>query len=285
MASFFISRPRFLWLALATLCTGQVSDEGSGDDPTVVDDALSAAEDELPAERPEWDDLDDNWLLPTQKPVQVSTYEQGAQRAWHEVLDDDYASPSERVRTQCFTGSAGYQVGKTFCDLECLESSRNRGRVNDASGREGELLDATGCDGPWYCSKMEVCQLYHTKNTNDQEKGFHRGCMTIRSCANHSQCFPTVDDESRMNIQWFRDWDGDVRSLGSKIRDHGFKMFYGGMTYTTTCCVNRKNYRPGIDTPCNAATSAAAAPGRALAALALALGVALLADARSDPPL
>ena len=29
--------------------------------------------------------------------------------------------------------------------------------------------------------------------------------------------------------------------------------FYGGMTYTTTCCVNHPSYRPGVDVPCNAA--------------------------------
>ena len=48
-----------------------------------------------------------------------------------------------------------------------------------------------------------------------------------------------------------------------------YALFYGGMTYTTTCCVNRKHYRPGIDAPCNGA----AAPSAALAAL-LAVGAA-----------
>ena len=247
-----------LWLALVARCAGQSRLEL----PEDVDLADLVLKD---------DDADDHWLMPTRKPVQVSTYEQGAMKAWDSVLDDDYEDPSKIVRTQCFTGSEQYQMGKTFCDLECLESNRNRKRVNEASGRDGTLLDAQGCEGPWYCSKMEVCQLYHQKNTNDQEKGFHRNCMTIRSCANHSQCFPTPDDEARMNIQWFRNWDGDVRSLGSKIRDHGFKMFYGGMTYTTTCCVNRHNFRPGIDTPCNAA--GATRPPLAVAA-ALAAGVA-----------
>ena len=42
-------------------------------------------------------------------------------------------------------------------------------------------------------------------------------------------------------------------ALGSQIRDHGFTMQYGGMEHTTRCCVNRKNFRPTIDTPCNSA--------------------------------
>ena len=58
-----------------------------------------------------------------------------------------------------------------------------------------------------------------------------------------------------MNIKFLGEWDGDASSMGSKIRDVGYRMFYGGMTYTTTCCVNRHNYRPGIDTPCNSAAA------------------------------
>ena len=76
-----------------------------------------------------------------------------------------------------------------------------------------------------------------------------------------------------MNIQWYDGWDGTMADLGSKIRDHGFKMFYGGMTFETTCCVNRHNYRPGIDTPCNAASATTVRGALAFAAL---VGVAAL---------
>ena len=213
---------------------------------------------------------DDDFFRPTQKPVQVNTYQQGASKEWDEPIEDDYNDDGEIIRTQCYTGSELYDISKTYCDLECLHSSKNRRKVVKASGRDGEI-DDDGCAGPWYCSKMEVCQLHHMKNTNDQEEGFHRGCMVVRSCANHSQCFPSEDDQKNMNIQWFTDWDGTMADLGSRIRDHGFKMFYGGMTYTTTCCVNRKNYRPGIDTPCNAASAPAGGGLLVAAALAAAL--------------
>jgi len=215
---------------------------------------------------------DDDFFRPTQKPVQVNTYQQGAEHEWDDPHDDDYSDDGATIRTQCYTGSDLYQTEKTFCDLECLDSYKGKRRVSRASGRDG-AIDDVDCSGPWYCSKMEICQMYHQKNTNDQEQGFQRGCMTVRSCANHSQCFPTAQDQRNMNIQWYDGWDGTMADLGSRIRDHGFKMFYGGMTFETTCCVNRHNYRPGIDTPCNAASATSVRGALAFAALA---GVAAL---------
>ena len=48
---------------------------------------------------------------------------------------------------------------------------------------------------------MEVCHLFHDKTVNDEDKkGPQRQCMTVRSCANHSQCFPTDSDQERMRI-------------------------------------------------------------------------------------
>ena len=209
---------------------------------------------------------DDDFFRPTQKPVQVNTYQQGAEHEWDDPHDDDYSDDGATIRTQCYTGSDLYQTEKTFCDLECLDSYKGKRRVSRASGRDG-AIDDVDCSGPWYCSKMEICQMYHQKNTNDQEQGFQRGCMTVRSCANHSQCFPTAQDQRNMNIQWYDGWDGTMADLGSRIRDHGFKMFYGGMTFETTCCVNRHNYRPGIDTPCNAASATTVRGALAFAAL------------------
>ena len=221
---------------------------------------------------------DDDWRppAPTAHVEQQNTYELGAMPAWERRsdVDDYYTDDGEEIRTQCYSGSDQYSTQKVYCDMECVDSPANRKRVNEQSGRDGDLETLDACAGPWYCSKMEVCQLYHHKNTNDQKKGFHRGCMTVRSCANHSQCFPSYEDQERMNIQWFREWDGTLASLGTRIRDHGFKMFYGGMTFTTTCCVNRHNYRPGIDTPCNAASADAPRTRVLVVALFLA-GVAL----------
>jgi len=65
------------------------------------------------------------------------------------------------------------------------------------------------------------------------------------------------------------------------VERRGFKTFYGGQSFTTTCCENRPGYRAGIDTPCNAAagTSARAALLGLLAAAVGAL-VLLVADPR-----
>ncbi|KAH8059255.1 hypothetical protein JL721_9351 [Aureococcus anophagefferens] len=180
---------------------------------------------------------DDDFFRPTQKPVQVNTYQQGAEHEWDDPHDDDYSDDGATIRTQCYTGSDLYQTEKTFCDLECLDSYKGSAPRVALPGRDG-AIDDVDCSGPWYCSKMEICQMYHQKNTNDQEQGFQRGCMTVRSCANHSQCFPTAQDQRNMNIQWYDGWDGTMADLGSRIRDHGFKMFYGGMTFETAC-VNR----------------------------------------------
>lgn len=37
------------------------------------------------------------------------------------------------------------------------------------------------------------------------------------------------------------------------VENEGYKAYYAGFSFKTQCCTNRKNYRPGIDTPCNAA--------------------------------
>ena len=114
---------------------------------------------------------------------------------------------------------------------------------------------------------MEVCHLFHDKTVNDEDKrGPKRKCMTVRSCANHSQCFPTDSDQERMRIssnaftirpRKVDDGYSESKSaLGTQIRDHGFTMQYGGMEHTTRCCVNRNNFRPTIDTPCNAGVRA-----------------------------
>ena len=174
-----------------------------------------------------------------------------------------YADANMVSRTLCFTGAGNYARQQAYCDLECKANAKQRRAVAKASGRDDDGYNED-CRGPWYCSKMEVCHLFHDKTVNDEdEKGPKRKCMTVRSCANHSQCFPSDADQERMRIssnvftigprRVDDGYSASKSALASQIRDHGFTMQYGGMEHTTRCCVNRKNFRPTIDTPCNSA--------------------------------
>ena len=189
-----------------------------------------------------------------------------------------YADANQVSRTLCFTGAGNYARQQAYCDLECKANQKTRKAVAKASGRDDDGYNED-CRGPWYCSKMEVCHLFHDKTVNDEDKkGPKRKCMTVRSCANHSQCFPTDSDQERMRIssnaftirpRKVDDGYSESKSaLGTQIRDHGFTMQYGGMEHTTRCCVNRKNFRPTIDTPCNSAAGRSWSLSVAVVALA-----------------
>ena len=189
-----------------------------------------------------------------------------------------YADANMVSRTLCFTGAGNYARQQAYCDLECKANAKQRRAVAKASGRDDDGYNED-CRGPWYCSKMEVCHLFHDKTVNDEdEKGPKRKCMTVRSCANHSQCFPTDADQERMRIssnaftirpRKVEDGYSESKSaLGTQIRDHGFTMQYGGMEHTTRCCVNRNNFRPTIDTPCNSAAGRSWSLSVAVVALA-----------------
>ena len=94
---------------------------------------------------------------------------------------------------------------------------------------------------------MEVCHLFHDKTVNDEdEKGPKRKCMTVRSCANHSQCYPTVAEQKAMGIS-------TASSDLSNLDDTPFKYEIAGFTVETTCCVNKNAYKHDVDIPCNAA--------------------------------
>ena len=189
-----------------------------------------------------------------------------------------YADANQVSRTLCFTGAGNYARQQAYCDLECKANQKTRKAVAKASGRDDDGYNED-CRGPWYCSKMEVCHLFHDKTVNDEDKkGPKRKCMTVRSCANHSQCFPTDSDQERMRIssnaftirpRKVDDGYSESKSaLGTQIRDHGFTMQYGGMEHTTRCCVNRNNFRPTIDTPCNSGVRARLSLSVAVVALA-----------------
>jgi hypothetical protein len=177
-----------------------------------------------------------------------------ADRSWVDKMT--YADENLVSRTQCFTGAGNYARQQTYCDLECKESRDTRRAVAKASGRSDDGINED-CRGPWYCSKMEVCHLFSGKTVNDQdEDGPKRKCVTVRSCANHSQCFPNEADQERMRLDYPFFQYMTTSKLGTEIRDNGFKFRYGGMEHTTRCCVNRPNFRPTVDTPCNSAARA-----------------------------
>lgn len=140
----------------------------------------------------------------------------------------------------------GVQV---LCDRECLKDVE---AVAEASGREDYEISQQQCNGPWYCSRTEICELYR-KESRDPLAAFERSCTVVYGCANHSQCFPSSEDQSRMNIQFSDAVDPN------EIRDEGFTVRYGGVTMRTTCCVNNRGpqlrYRLFISQPCNAAVS------------------------------
>ncbi|KAJ1447249.1 hypothetical protein M885DRAFT_543505 [Pelagophyceae sp. CCMP2097] len=186
--------------------------------------------------------------------VAADEFELGAYKTFRAAdaggLDDDPIAALERRNpTQCFTGNDLYSNTKVYCDRQCLSSDRSRADVARQSGLRsaGDVDDAAECEGPWYCSKMRVCHM-HKRTITGEEKGDtqERDCIDVRSCANHTQCFPDANQSARMHIA-FNVTDANV------IEETGFKFKYGGMSFQTTCCVNPRNYRPGIDTPCNAA--------------------------------
>ena len=181
------------------------------------------------------------------------TFELKAEKAFKssevDDIDDDYLTNLDRkTTTECFTGSQEYELTRVFCDAVCRRSESARRAISERSGRgDDSRTDAEHCNGPWYCSRQEICETFHKSDPNSAADA-RKSCLVVRSCANHTHCFPTDEDADNMNIL-FRN------QTAKTIRDHGFRAFYGGMSFRTTCCENRPNYRPGIDLPCNAATT------------------------------
>mmetsp|Transcript_22038 Transcript_22038/g.68923 ORF Transcript_22038/g.68923 Transcript_22038/m.68923 type:complete len:234 (+) Transcript_22038:56-757(+) len=190
-------------------------------------------------------------------------FELRAKRAWEpgserldEVADQTIMDKTSRVRTQCYSGNEKYLLQSVLCDRECL---KDVDAVTRASGRSSDFEESQlRCNGPWYCSRTEICELYR-KESRDELAAFERSCTVVYGCANRTQCFPSAEEQRRMNIDMHQDSFLDDGAAQKEIRDQGFTVRYGGVTMTTTCCVNNRKsqdvYRLFIDQPCNAAAS------------------------------
>lgn len=183
--------------------------------------------------------------------------ELGAKKEWElgdehfdSVVDETILQGTSRTRTQCYSGNEKYLLQTVLCDRECL---RDTDSVARASNLPDGSIDDSRCSGPWYCSRTEICELFR-KESSDELAALDRRCTVVYGCANHTQCFPSAEDQQRMNIDMHTDEFTDI-----DLRDKGFTQRYGGVTMTTTCCVNnrkrQKGYRLFINSPCNAAMS------------------------------
>lgn len=185
--------------------------------------------------------------VPSPRPTFEFNNEKAFKSSDVDDIDDNVLVVRSRKRaTECFTGSEMYEDSRVFCDQLCRRYESGREDVSRQSGRGKNSRDEKElCNGPWYCSRTEICETFHNSDP-DSDRSSRKSCMVVRSCANHSHCFPNDMDASNMNIVFNR--------TAQQIENDGFKAYYGGMSFTTTCCSNRENYRPGIDTPCNRAS-------------------------------
>lgn len=179
------------------------------------------------------------WLLS----CSVRGYRFGASKAWTEGSDEEKALKRNKDsqwrymdQTECFSGNEIYELKKIFCDAECVQDLGRNER----------------CNGPWYCAKTEVCQKYYSPDEHKFNDPVARGCVVVRSCANHSQCFPSVQKAANEdNVLLVPElWE-----TKKQVQDHGYTIDYAGFQMTTTCCSNRDTYKFDRDEPCNAASS------------------------------
>ncbi len=175
----------------------------------------------------------------------TTTFQQGAKKEWT-FGDNQYKKVRDAVkptgggmederwklddRSECYSGTDEYMLRSVFCDAECLSDNKND----------------PNCAGPWYCARTKVCEEFHDPDNRDNVDPENRKCAIIRSCANHSQCYPTVAEQKAMGISTA---NADL----SNLDDTPFKYEIAGFTVETTCCVNKKAYKHDVDIPCNAA--------------------------------
>ena len=176
----------------------------------------------------------------------------------------DRVNANTKIVTECFTGSDMFLSTKVLCDRECMYDQTYNAR---ASGWDYEE-SIRKCNGPWYCAKSTICEMY--KEPELTEGKATRSCAQVRSCANHSQCFPNEAQARDLSIMYD---SGDLDDFkftelieGKKSR--GFTIKYGGFTVKTTCCANKDKYRVDVDIPCNSATGRGALLAAPLALLA-----------------
>lgn len=194
--------------------------------------------------------------------VEGPSFELGGELAFDadevdDIDDNILVVRSKKRNTECFTGSEMYELTRVFCDQLCRRHESGRQDVSRQSGRgDDSRTEKEYCNGPWYCSRTEICETFSKLDPNEDSRS-EKSCMVVRSCANHSHCFPTPEDASNMNIVY-----QDVEP--NDVLKSGFTSYFGGQRFTTTCCSNRANYRPGIDAPCNSAPSSLVSARRVL---------------------
>ena len=130
----------------------------------------------------------------------TTTSQQGAKKEWT-FGDNQYKKVRDAVkprtgggmederwklddRSECYSGTDEYMLRSVFCDAECLSDNKND----------------PNCAGPWYCARTKVCEEFHDPDNRDNVDPENRKCAIIRSCANHSQCYPTVAEQKAMGI-------------------------------------------------------------------------------------
>jgi len=190
-------------------------------------------------------------------------FELAAKKSWRPgsdkqdlVASGDILAGTQKSQTQCYSGNEKYLRRAVLCDRMCMADAA---AVARASGQPSDFRDsAEFCNGPWYCSRTEICEMYRSQGNDGRETAIQRPCTVVYGCANHTQCFPSEDDQRRMNVA-LNDGDWTDEDAVERIRDDGFTMYYGGFKVTTTCCVNndgpQTGYRLSVDQPCNAASA------------------------------
>ena len=174
-----------------------------------------------------------------------------------------YTSNPMQSSAQCLHGNEMYLPARVLCDRQCMLDGA---AVARASGGTRAPPTPEECAGPWYCARTKVCEAFHGDlSGRDDVDPENRKCSIIRSCANHSQCYPTVAEQKAMGVSTV---NADLINLD----DTPFKYEIAGFSVETTCCVNKKAYKHDVDIPCNAA----ARRGVAVAALVALLGVAIV---------
>merc|ERR1719181_1368787 len=135
-----------------------------------------------------------------------------AELAWG-LGTEQYESVRDRTQgwqkkdiTECYTGNELYSQSTVFCDRECLETTDKK--------------DHWRCQGPWYCAKTEVGQEFWD-DMDSHGANWKRANVTIRGCANISQCFPGASarrrrDEARSVVGRGRDASARDRSSGGR---------------------------------------------------------------------
>lgn len=141
----------------------------------------------------------------------------------------------EKDVTECFSGTEAYGSRTVFCDAEC-------------ANKHGASAD---CGGPWYCARTKICQPFVRREDHRAVDRHTPRCVVVRSCANHTQCFPT---DARAAAGHVALPPGGVTEA---VKHDPFEYAFAGFTAETTCCVNDRDdaggrYRNDRDLPCNA---------------------------------